>query len=203
MARRLSSVAPGLQHAAHQLDFPAFPPFFGGNAGQICPTRATRRRRSRNQPLTQRGHHAQIRAIKAALAREQTWHSEPFVDTVDKMHGQECQAVIVSYGVSDRETALAEADFIYSLNRLNVAVTRAKAKCIVFLSQPLLEPSFELLSNEAAARGLGHMHALISFCREHGESRTLELAGPRGRRPTCFRFPPASARRDSPGRHVN
>jgi hypothetical protein len=125
-------------------------------------------------------HHAQIRAIKTALGRERRWRSEPFVDTVDKMQGQECQAVIVSYGVSDRETAIAEADFIYSLNRLNVAVTRARAKCIVFLSQALLEPSFDLLSNEDAARGLGHMHALVAFSRESGESRTLELGAPAG-----------------------
>jgi hypothetical protein len=125
-------------------------------------------------------HHAQIRSIKAVLARERQWRSEPFVDTVDKMQGQECQAVIVSYGVSDRETALGEADFIYSLNRLNVAVTRGKAKCIVFLSQALLEPSFDLLSNEDAARGLGHMHAMMSFCRQHGEERVLKGSIPFG-----------------------
>jgi len=35
----------------------------------------------------------------------------PFVDTVDKMQGQESQVVISSYGVSDIETALSEANF--------------------------------------------------------------------------------------------
>ena len=67
-----------------------------------------------------------------------TWHHPPFVDTVDKMQGQESQAVIASYGVSDIETAMSEANFIYSLNRLNVTVTRAKTKCILFISRPLL-----------------------------------------------------------------
>jgi hypothetical protein len=30
---------------------------------------------------------------------------------------------------ADQETALGEAEFLYSLNRLNVSVTRAKSKC--------------------------------------------------------------------------
>ena len=75
------------------------------------------------------------------------------MDTVDKMQGQQCQTVIVSYGVSDAETVMQEGEFIYSLNRLNVSITRAKAKCVVLLPQPLLEPSFELLQNEKAVKG--------------------------------------------------
>jgi superfamily I DNA and/or RNA helicase len=125
-------------------------------------------------------HRAQIRAIKSALADVYHWKADPFVDTVDKMQGQQCQTVIVSYGVSDAETALSEASFIYSLNRLNVSVTRAKSKCIVFLPRPLLEPSFDLLSNEDAAMGLGHMHALVAFCRQNGEERTFDLSGAKG-----------------------
>lgn len=119
-------------------------------------------------------HHVQIRAIQRELASHRTWHERPFVDTVDKMQGQQCQAVIVSYGVSDRETALGEAEFIYSLNRLNVAVTRARAKCVVFLPRPLLEPSFDLLSNEKAAAGLGHMHRFVGYARE-GDEQVYEL----------------------------
>ncbi len=132
-------------------------------------------------------HHAQIRAIKSALAARRVWESPPFVDTVDKMQGQQCDAVIVSYGVSDGETALSEASFLYSRNRLNVSLTRAKSKCVVFLPQPLLEPSFDLLSNEDAASGLAHMLALHSYCREHGEERRVELASVGGATATLLR----------------
>ena len=128
-------------------------------------------------------HHLQIRAILAALDRYRSWDSAPFVDTVDKMQGQEAECVIVSYGVSDQETALQEAEFIYSLNRLNVSVTRARSKCIVFLPRPLLNPTFELLSSDKAARGLGHMMALLDYCKEHGESLELDL----GQRMTVWR----------------
>jgi len=128
-------------------------------------------------------HHAQIRAIRKALAQRRRWQSPAFVDTVDKMQGQQSQAVLVSYGVSDVETALAEAEFIYSLNRLNVSISRARAKCIVFLSRPLLEPSFDVLQDDKAARGLGHMLALEEFCSKHGEQRrfNLDFLQPAGR----------------------
>jgi hypothetical protein len=119
-------------------------------------------------------HHVQIRAIQQALHRLRPWESTPFVDTVDKMQGQQSQAVIVSYGVSDTETALQEAEFIYRLNRLNVAITRAQAKCMVFLPRPLLEPSLELLRHDKAATGLGFMHALIDYCAT-GQERTFSL----------------------------
>ncbi|MGE0085994.1 MAG: AAA domain-containing protein [Desulfococcaceae bacterium] len=128
-------------------------------------------------------HHAQIRAIRKEMAALREWKSLPFVDTVDKMQGQQCENVIVSYGVSDAETALSEAEFIYSLNRLNVSVTRAKAKCIVFISRPLLEPCFDLLQNEAAVKGLGYMLALADFCTRFGEEKDFDLcfAGSRGK----------------------
>ena len=120
-------------------------------------------------------HHGQIQAIRKALNEQWTWHSPPFVDTVDKMQGREADAVIVSYGVSDPETAQREATFIYSLNRLNVSVTRAKKKCITFLPRPLLTPSYELLQHEEGLRGLGHMLNLQAFCRENGEKQTFSF----------------------------
>ena len=70
-------------------------------------------------------HHAQIRLLRRALYGLRRWDPLPLVDTVDKIQGQERDAVVISYGVSDVETALNEAKFIFSLNRLNVAVTRA------------------------------------------------------------------------------
>lgn len=135
-------------------------------------------------------HHLQIRAIRRALDALHDWKSPPFVDTVDKMQGQQAEAVFVSYGVSDRETALAEAEFIYSLHRLNVSVTRAKSKCLVCLPRPLLQSSFALLHHEKATQGLGHMHALVAFCREFGESREYVFTGAlsqRSSRVTAFR----------------
>lgn len=120
-------------------------------------------------------HHAQIAAIQSHLARLRAWEHLPLVDTVDKMQGQEAEAVIVSYGVSDVETALSEAEFIYSRNRLNVSLTRGKAKCMVFLPRPLLEPPLDVVQDERAEIGLQHMLDLLEFCRTHGEEKTFDL----------------------------
>jgi superfamily I DNA and/or RNA helicase len=121
-------------------------------------------------------HHAQIRAIRRALAERREWHSDPFVDTVDKMQGQECDAVIVSYGVSDVEYALSEKEFIYSLNRLNVAITRARAKTIVFLPLPLLEPPVAAFEDDGIAEGIAFMQGLWQFGEVQGVSDARTVA---------------------------
>ena len=126
-------------------------------------------------------HHAQIQAITAALRDQRDWQHPPFVDTVDKIQGGERETVLVSYGVSDSETALAEAGFIFSRNRLNVSITRAKKKCVVFLPRPLLHPSYAVLENEDAADGLRFMLGLQEFLERNGEVKrfSVEVAGER------------------------
>jgi superfamily I DNA and/or RNA helicase len=119
-------------------------------------------------------HHAQIRAIQQELAKQRKWRSLPFVETVDKMQGQEADAVLVSYGVADPEFALREAEFIYGLNRLNVAITRARTKTVVCLPRPLLEASPQVLDVAAAAAGLGFMRRLVEWIRCNGEELLFE-----------------------------
>ena len=120
-------------------------------------------------------HRAQIRAIRRELRRQRSWQSPPLVDTVDKMQGQEADAVVVSYGVSDPEFAMQEAEFIYGLNRLNVAVTRARSKCVVCLPRPLLDAPPQVLDVPAAARGLAYMRALVAAVTACGDERSFEL----------------------------
>jgi hypothetical protein len=119
-------------------------------------------------------HHAQIRAIQRELAKQRRWRAPPFVDTVDKMQGQEAEAVIVSYGVADPEFALREAEFIYGLNRLNVAITRARSKCVLCLPRPLLEASPQVLDVEAAAAGLAFMRRLVALAEQAGDELVFE-----------------------------
>ena len=62
------------------------------------------------------------------------------VGTVDKFQGQEAPIVIYSLTTSSPEDAPRGMEFLYSLNRLNVATSRARALCIVVGSPRLLEP---------------------------------------------------------------
>jgi uncharacterized protein len=62
------------------------------------------------------------------------------VGTVDKFQGQEAPVVIYSLTTSSPEDAPRGMEFLYSLNRLNVATSRARAIVIVVGSPRLLEP---------------------------------------------------------------
>ena len=62
------------------------------------------------------------------------------VGTVDKFQGQQAPVVIYSLTTSSPEDAPRGMEFLYSLNRLNVATSRAQAVVIVVGSPRLLEP---------------------------------------------------------------
>jgi hypothetical protein len=122
-------------------------------------------------------HHGQINAVRRALSEAHEWGTSPFVDTVDKMQGQECEAVIATYGVSDVEYAMNEKEFIYSLNRLNVAITRARAKTIVFLPRPLIEPPIVAFEDDRIAEGIAFMQGLVRFAEHQGLTGGFALNG--------------------------
>jgi superfamily I DNA and/or RNA helicase len=62
------------------------------------------------------------------------------VGTVDKFQGQEAPVVIYSLTTSSPEDAPRGMEFLYSLNRFNVATSRARALCILVGNPRLFEP---------------------------------------------------------------
>ncbi len=91
-------------------------------------------------------HRAQNSAIRSALVSSgfdppsaPNLRPMPTVDTVDKLQGQERDAIIVSYGVADPAYAVAEGEFLFSRRRFNVAATRARTKLIVLVADELLD----------------------------------------------------------------
>jgi uncharacterized protein len=62
------------------------------------------------------------------------------IGTVDKFQGQQAPVVIYSLTTSSPEDAPRGMEFLYSLNRLNVATSRAQAMVIIVGSPLLLEP---------------------------------------------------------------
>lgn len=63
------------------------------------------------------------------------------VGTVDKFQGQEAPIVIYSVTTSSHLDAPRGMEFLYSLNRLNVAVSRARCICVLVASPPVFEPA--------------------------------------------------------------
>jgi uncharacterized protein len=91
------------------------------------------------------------------------------VGTVDKFQGQEAPVVIYSMAASRPEDAPRGMEFLYSLNRLNVATSRAKCLAIVVASPELFEPGCQTPSQMKLANAL---------CRFRELATRLDLAGP-------------------------
>lgn len=60
------------------------------------------------------------------------------IGTVDKFQGQEAAVVIVSMAASTADDVPRGMEFLFSRNRLNVAVSRARALCVLVASPDLL-----------------------------------------------------------------
>ena len=63
------------------------------------------------------------------------------VGTVDKFQGQEAEAVIVSMATSSGDTLPRYIEFLYSKNRLNVAISRARCLALLVASPALADIS--------------------------------------------------------------
>lgn len=88
---------------------------------------------------------AQVREIKKAVAQafrgigQAYKEGELFIDTVDKMQGQEKDYIIYSLSNSHPLESQMRLEFFYSPNRLNVAITRAMKKCIVIANYKVFD----------------------------------------------------------------
>jgi uncharacterized protein len=60
------------------------------------------------------------------------------VGTVDKFQGQEAEVVIISMATSSGEDLPRDIEFLFSKNRLNVAVSRAKSLAILIANPSLM-----------------------------------------------------------------
>lgn len=120
-------------------------------------------------------HHSHIKLIKNKLSGvfkdiQEKQVKNYFVDTVDKMQGQEADVVIVSYGVTDQQIAFKEKEFIYNRNRLNVSITRARSKLIVLLSKELLDIDRRWIDDMELKDHIDFMVEYIEYLKGNSES---------------------------------
>ena len=103
-------------------------------------------------------YNAQVAAIKRELP-------ESRVGTVDKFQGQEAPVSVYSMATSTPEDAPRGMEFLYSLNRLNVATSRARCLAAVVAAPALVR---------VRARTPRQMQLANALC------RFLEIAGEQG-----------------------
>lgn len=77
-------------------------------------------------------YNAQVNALAEALPAIR-------VGTVDKFQGQEAPVCLVSMTTSSADELPRDIEFLFSLNRINVAVSRAQVLAMVFASPQLLD----------------------------------------------------------------
>jgi predicted RecB family nuclease len=76
------------------------------------------------------------------------------VGTVDRFQGQEAPVVIYSMATSSPEEAPRGMEFLYSLNRLNVATSRARCVCVLVANPALFEPGCRSVRQMRLANGV-------------------------------------------------
>jgi predicted RecB family nuclease len=99
-------------------------------------------------------YNAQVAAIQAGIRGR--FGATGNVGTVDRFQGREGAVAIYSMASSSRDDAPRDMSFLYSRNRLNVAISRAESLAIVVASPALLE---------AGARTPDQMRLLDALCR--------------------------------------
>jgi uncharacterized protein len=94
------------------------------------------------------------------------------VGTVDKFQGQEAPVVLVSMATSGAEDMPRNIEFLFSANRLNVAVSRAQCLAAVVASPRLLETPCRSIEQ---LRLVNKFCQLVAYaaCPEGGVLKTL------------------------------
>jgi uncharacterized protein len=106
-----------------------------------------------------------IAPYNAQVAELMTRMPGAHIGTVDKFQGQEAPVVICSMATSSPEDAPRGMEFLYSLNRLNVAVSRARAASILVANPDLFEPD---------CRSPEQMRLANAFCRYTEMAQMIE-----------------------------
>jgi len=99
-------------------------------------------------------YNAQVRKLRNALDRA-GFAAVP-VGTVDKFQGREAPIVLYSMATSSTDDVPRSLEFLFSRNRLNVAVSRAMCLATIVASPRLLE---------SRARTIEQMRLINALCR--------------------------------------
>ena len=149
---------------------------------------AHRRRLHRGHPLQRPAPPASTRALDGQTRRPPGVE----VGTVDKFQGREAAVVLFSMATSSAEFMPRDADFLFSKNRLNVAISRARCLAYLICTDELLDTRASRRRRDdtdlravRVRRTRPHALASASPCTAQGSRRSRQsLAGPFGTKVT-------------------
>jgi predicted RecB family nuclease len=105
---------------------------------------------------------AQVARIREVLQRRNPKCALVPVGTVDKFQGQQAPVSIYSMATSHPDDAPKGMEFLYSLNRLNVATSRARCAAIVVASPRLFEPDCQTPRRMRLANALARFREMAA-----------------------------------------
>ena len=125
-------------------------------------------------------HHVQIARLRSTLALVADAKLAGLsISTVDTVQGREAEMVIVLYAQTDAEGIAAEAEFMYNLPRLNVALTRARQKMVLLLTRAVAAPDARAsAASPAVDEGLTFLRRAASTARALGTYIRLRQTSP-------------------------
>jgi hypothetical protein len=129
------------------------------------------------QVLVVAPYNAQVELLTSTLAeslRRLNVGGEPRVGTVDKIQGQQAAVVMYSMATSSPEEMPRNMEFLYSLNRLNVATSRGRCIAAIVASPALLTV---------------RVHTPVQMKLANALCRFVEIAGDQARVPFQERLP--------------
>ena len=74
----------------------------------------------------------QVRLIRSKAHDALEDEKLPLIDTVERMQGQDVKCIILTFASSSRKYIKSIEGFLFNHNRLNVMISRAKTKIIIF-----------------------------------------------------------------------
>lgn len=77
----------------------------------------------------------QVRLIRAKAKEVILTEELPLIDTVERLQGQDVDCIILTFASSDKDYIETIRGFLFNPNRLNVMISRAKTKVVIFASE--------------------------------------------------------------------
>lgn len=114
-----------------------------------------------------------VRRLREIFPTHNVQKIDAAVDTVERFQGGQRDTIIISFGVGDPDLISDEESFLLQLERTNVAISRARAKCVLLISEDL---AYHLPSDRETIQTSKAVKTYVSdFCRQ-----TTEVEAPAG-----------------------
>jgi hypothetical protein len=116
-----------------------------------------------------------VRRLREIFPTHSPQNIDAAVDTVERFQGGQRDTIIISFGVGDPDLIADEESFLLQLERTNVAISRARAKCVVLISEDL---AYHLPSDRETIQTSKAVKAYVSdFCRQTSEAQVTTAGG--------------------------